>query len=60
MKNSFNILEIIITQILGCCMSPRMTIKYNVNENANEIINKKLDIILLSKIIYKNEKNFEK
>ena len=41
-------------------MSPRMTIKYNVNENANEIINKKLDIILLSKIIYKNEKNFEK
>ena len=60
MKNSFNILEIIITQILGCCMSPRMTIKYNVNENANEIINKKLDIILLPKIIYKNEKNFEK
>ena len=26
-------------------MTPRMTIKYNVNENANEIINKKLDII---------------
>ena len=41
-------------------MSPRMIIKYKVNENANEIINKKLDIIPPPKIIYKNEKNFEK
>jgi len=44
-KNSFNIFEIIITQFLRCCMSRRMTIKNNVNKNANEIINKKLDII---------------
>ena len=44
-KNSFNIFEIIITQFFRCCMSQRMNIKNDVNENANEIINKKLDII---------------
>ena len=38
-KNSFNIFEIIITQFFRCCMSQRMNIKNDVNENANEIIN---------------------
>ena len=44
-KNSFNILEIIITQIFKCCMTQSLEIKYNINENANEIIFSKLDII---------------
>ena len=44
-KNSFNIFEIFITQFFRCFMSKRMIIKNNLNENANEIINKKLDII---------------
>ena len=44
-KNSFNIFEIIITQFFKCFMSKKMKIKGSVNENANEIIYKKLDII---------------
>ena len=66
-KNTFNIFEIIITQFFGCCMSKRMAIKNNVNENANEIINKKLDIItyiknmilfdIMNRTIIDNERN---
>ena len=44
-KNSFNIFEIIITQFFKCCMCRNMKIKNIVYENANKIINKKLDII---------------
>ena len=42
----FNLLEIIITQFLSCCMCKNMKIKNNINENANDIINQKLDVIL--------------
>ena len=42
----FNILEIFITQFLSCCMCNNMKIKNNINENANDIINQKLDVIL--------------
>ena len=44
-KNSFNIFEIIITQIFKSCMSRNIKIKDIVYENENKIINKKLDII---------------
>ena len=44
-ENSFNIFEIIITQIFKCCMCKRMSIKNRINENANKLLNKKLDII---------------
>ena len=40
----FNILEIFITQFLSCCMCKNMKMKNIINENANEIINQKLDI----------------
>ena len=66
-KNSFNIFEIIITQFFHCFMSRRIAIKNNVNENANEIINKKLDIItyvrnmilfdIMNSTIIDNERN---
>ena len=66
-KNSFNIFEIIITQFFHCFMSRRMAIKNNMNENANEIINKKLDIItyvrnmilfdIMNSTIIDNERN---
>ena len=44
-KNSFNIIEIIITQLFKCCICNNMKIKNDINENANKIIYKKLDII---------------
>ena len=44
-ENSFNILEIIITQIFKCCMSKNMKIKNDINEKANNIIFQKMDII---------------
>ena len=43
--NSFNIFEIIITEFLKCCRSQEMIIKSEVNEKANNIIFKKVDII---------------
>ena len=43
-KYSFNLLEILITQFFKCCMSNNMEIKNNINENANDILYKKLDI----------------
>ena len=55
---SFNIFEILITQIFKCCMSKTMKIKNKANEKANEIIFNKLDVIyyvrnmILSDIIY--------
>ncbi len=55
---SFNIFEILITQIFKCCMSKSMKIKNKANEKANEIIFNKLDVIyyvrnmILSDIIY--------
>ena len=45
-KYEFNILEIFITQFLRCCMCKNLKIKNNINENAYEMINKKLDIII--------------
>ena len=44
-ENSFNIFEIIITQIFKCCMSKNMKIKNDINEKANNIIFQKMDII---------------
>ena len=44
-SNSFNIFEILLTHFFNCCLSRNMTIKNNLNENATEIINKKLNII---------------
>jgi len=44
-ENSFNIFEIIITQIFKCCMSKNMKIKNDINEKANNIVFKKMDII---------------
>ena len=44
-ENSFNIFEIIITQIFKCCMSKNMKIKNDINEKANCIIFQKMDII---------------
>ena len=43
--NSFNLFEIVIAQFLKCCMCQNLSIKNKVNQNANKIINKKLDII---------------
>ena len=48
-KNTFNIFEIFISQIFKCCMSQNMKIKNYINENANEIIYSKLDIITFVK-----------
>ena len=45
LKNSFNIFEIIMTQFFQCCLCYNMKIKNILNENANEILYKKLDII---------------
>ena len=42
---SFNIFEIIITQIFKCCMCERMKIKNTAQEKANELIYNKLDVI---------------
>ena len=42
---SFNIFEIIITQIFKCCMCERMKIKNTAHEKANELIYNKLDVI---------------
>ena len=41
----FNIFEILITQFFKCCMTQNMKIKNSVNDNSNEIIFNKLDII---------------
>ena len=42
--SSFNIFEIVITEFFKCCMCRRMAIKNKMNENANKLLNKKLDI----------------
>ena len=42
--NSFNIFEIIITEFFKCCRSDEMIIKSDVNEKANNILFKKMDI----------------
>ena len=42
----FNILEIFITQFLSCFMCKNMKIKNDINENAYEMINQKLDVII--------------
>ena len=44
-KYSFNIFEIIITQILMCCMCKKIAVKNKLNEKATKFLNKKLDII---------------
>ena len=43
-KYSFNLLEIIMTQFFKCCMTKKMEIKNNINENAEQILCQKLDI----------------
>ena len=43
---NFNIFEIIISQFFGCCLPKNLKLKSNPNEKANEIIFKKMDIIL--------------
>ena len=48
-ENSFNILEIIITQFFKCCMTKSMKIKQEANEMANKILFKKLDVITYSR-----------
>ena len=45
LEYSFNIFEILITQFFKCCMCKRIKIKDKINENANKLLNKKLDII---------------
>ena len=43
-ENDFNIFEIIVTQFLFCCMCKNMKLKHEVNEKANELLFKKMDI----------------
>ena len=45
LEYSFNIFEILITQFFKCFMCKRIKIKNKINENANKLLNKKLDII---------------
>ena len=45
LEYSFNIFEILITQFFKCYMCKRIKIKDKINENANKLLNKKLDII---------------
>ena len=45
LENSFNLFEIVITEFFKCCMCERINIKNKMNENANKLLNKKLDII---------------
>ena len=42
---SFNIFEIIIILICKCCLCKKISLKNNVNEKANDILFKKIDII---------------
>ena len=42
----FSILEIFITQFLSCFMCKNMKLKNDINENAYEMINQKLDVII--------------
>ena len=44
-ENSFNVLEVIITQLFKCCICRDMNIKNEANEKANELLFKKMDII---------------
>ena len=48
-ENSFNIFEIIITQFFKCCMTESMKMKQQANEQANNILFKKMDIITYSR-----------
>ena len=45
LEYSFNIFEILITQFFKCFMCKRIKIKNKIKENANKLLNKKLDII---------------
>ena len=66
-ESSFNIFEIVITEFFKCCMCRRMSIKNKMNENANKLLNKKLDIItyvrnmilfdIMTKTILDDERN---
>ena len=44
-KNSFNLFEIIVSQFLKFLMCKNLTIKNNINEKANSILFKKMDVI---------------
>ena len=44
-ESSFNLFEIVVTEFLKCCVCRRMAIKRKMHENANKLLNNKLDII---------------
>ena len=44
-ESSFNLFEIVVTEFLKCCVCRRMAIKSKMHENANKLLNNKLDII---------------
>ena len=45
-KYSFNIIEIIMSQIFFCCISKKLKLKSDLNQKADEILFRKMDIIL--------------
>ena len=45
MKYKFNIIEVIISQLFFCCMTKEFRLKTDLNQKANEILFRKLDII---------------
>ena len=45
MEYSFNIFEIIFNYICKCCMSKKLTLKFNINNKAKNFLYNKLDII---------------
>ena len=44
-ESSFNLFEIVVTEFLKCCVCRRLAIKSKMHENANKLLNNKLDII---------------
>ena len=45
-KYSFNIIEIIMSQIFFCCISKKLKLKSDLNQKADDILYRKMDIIL--------------
>ena len=45
-ENSFNIFEVIISQFFKCCLCKTIKIKNDMNEKANKIIFRKMDVIV--------------
>jgi len=44
-ESSFNLFEIVVTEFFKCCVCRRLAIKSKMHENANKLLNNKLDII---------------